>query len=115
MTRFSDVLGNSSALLPNAVYERDPTVNCQVHKAILYTMATCHSLRDVDDELLGDPLDVKMFKFTGWSFKEFAQKPSVVDQENKPDRPLSTARSPQSLECGNEDLPQSATVRPTMT
>ena len=33
-------------------------------------MATCHSLRVVDGELLGDPLDVKMFQFTGWSFEE---------------------------------------------
>lgn len=33
-------------------------------------MATCHSLRVVDCELLGDPLDVKMFQFTGWSYDE---------------------------------------------
>lgn len=33
-------------------------------------MATCHSLRVVDGELLGDPLDVKMFQFTGWSYEE---------------------------------------------
>jgi cation-transporting ATPase 13A3/4/5 len=37
---------------------------------MIYTMATCHSLRVVDDELLGDPLDVKMFQFTGWSYEE---------------------------------------------
>lgn len=24
----------------------------------------------VDGELLGDPLDVKMFQFTGWSYEE---------------------------------------------
>jgi cation-transporting ATPase 13A3/4/5 len=33
-------------------------------------MATCHSLRKVDDELIGDPLDLKMFEFTGWVFEE---------------------------------------------
>lgn len=33
-------------------------------------MATCHSLRVVDGELMGDPLDVKMFQFTGWSYEE---------------------------------------------
>lgn len=37
---------------------------------IICTMATCHSLRVVDGELLGDPLDIKMFEFTGWSFEE---------------------------------------------
>lgn len=36
----------------------------------MYAMATCHSLRVVDDELLGDPLDVKMFQFTNWTFEE---------------------------------------------
>jgi hypothetical protein len=33
-------------------------------------MATCHSLRVIDGELLGDPLDIKMFEFTGWTFEE---------------------------------------------
>ncbi|CAI5756413.1 unnamed protein product [Candida verbasci] len=33
-------------------------------------MATCHSLRNIDNELLGDPLDVKMFEFTKWDYKE---------------------------------------------
>lgn len=38
--------------------------------AALYTMATCHSLRSVDEELVGDPLDLKMFEFTTWAFEE---------------------------------------------
>ncbi|MBE3042990.1 HAD-IC family P-type ATPase [Candidatus Bathyarchaeota archaeon] len=40
------------------------------YRAALFTMATCHSLRAVDGELVGDPLDVKMFDFTGWRFEE---------------------------------------------
>lgn len=39
-------------------------------QAVLYTMATCHSLRSMDGELLGDPLDIKMFEFTNWFFEE---------------------------------------------
>lgn len=39
-------------------------------------MATCHSLRVVDGELLGDPLDVKMFQFTGWAYEEGGGQPS---------------------------------------
>lgn len=39
-------------------------------KFLLGGMATCHSLRLIDDELLGDPLDAKMFEFTGWNFEE---------------------------------------------
>lgn len=107
--RFSGVLGDSSTLLPGAAYQRDPTVNYQIHKAALYTMATCHSLRVVDDELLGDPLDVKMFEFTGWSFEEFAQKANVIDQEDGQNSPSSIARPPPGLEYGIDEMPQSAT------
>ena len=38
--------------------------------AILYTMTTCHSLKLVSGEIIGDPLDAKMFEFTGWTFEE---------------------------------------------
>ena len=74
-------------------------------------MATCHSLRVVDDELLGDPLDVKMFEFTGWSFEEFVQKANADDQEDDENSPLSIARPPPGLEYGIDEMaPQSATV-----
>lgn len=39
-------------------------------KNFLMSILTCHSLRVVDDELIGDPLDYKMFEFTGWSYDE---------------------------------------------
>ena len=104
------MLGDYSTLLPSAVYERDPTVDYQVHKAALHTMATCHSLRAVDDELLGDPLDVKMFEFTRWSFEEFAQNAKVSDQEDDQNRPLSIARPPPGLEYGLDETPPSTTV-----
>ena len=109
------MLGDFSTLLPGAVYERDPTVDYQVHKAALHTMATCHSLRVVDDELLGDPLDIKMFEFTGWSFEELAQNARVHDQEDDRNSPLSTARPPPGLGYGTDELPHSATVSPLMT
>lgn len=58
-----------------------PALSDKVHdlgkrKEIIHTMATCHSLRVVDDELLGDPLDVKMFQFTGWSYEESGNRAS---------------------------------------
>lgn len=37
---------------------------------LLSCMASCHSLRLIDDELLGDPLDAKMFEFANWNFEE---------------------------------------------
>ncbi|KAG6903012.1 hypothetical protein C0995_007445 [Termitomyces sp. Mi166 len=36
----------------------------------LYALTTCHSLKMVDGEVIGDPLDVKMFGFTGWTLEE---------------------------------------------
>lgn len=36
----------------------------------LYALATCHSLKMVNGEAIGDPLDVKMFGFTGWTLEE---------------------------------------------
>ncbi len=36
----------------------------------LHALATCHSLKMVDGEAIGDPLDMKMFSFTKWSLDE---------------------------------------------
>lgn len=36
----------------------------------LYALATCHQLKVVDGEFIGDPLDVKMFQFTKWHIEE---------------------------------------------
>ncbi|KAJ1965507.1 hypothetical protein GGI12_000729 [Dipsacomyces acuminosporus] len=33
-------------------------------------LATCHSLRLIDDQPVGDPLEVKMLEFTGWQMEE---------------------------------------------
>ncbi|KZT40553.1 hypothetical protein SISSUDRAFT_1044071 [Sistotremastrum suecicum HHB10207 ss-3] len=39
-------------------------------ESFLYALATCHSLKIVDGEIIGDPLDVRMFDFTGWMLEE---------------------------------------------
>lgn len=90
-------------MLPGAAFERDPTVDYQVHKAALYTMATCHSLRVVENELVGDPLDIKMFEFTGWSFEESGRKISAIGFEELDDVPTSIARPPAGLAYGIVD------------
>lgn len=33
-------------------------------------LATCHSLKVINDEAIGDPLDLKMFEFTDWEIEE---------------------------------------------
>lgn len=42
----------------------------QAHSDLLKALVSCHSLRVVDGELIGDPLDYKMFKFTDWEYEE---------------------------------------------
>ncbi|KAJ5757043.1 uncharacterized protein N7511_007225 [Penicillium nucicola] len=81
--KFSELLSETSDgffLSPetaNSAYDLDK------QRKIIYTMATCHSLRVVDDELLGDPLDVKMFQFTDWDFEEGGN--NVSDRAHKYD------------------------------
>ncbi|KAH8821701.1 P-type ATPase-like protein [Xylogone sp. PMI_703] len=95
--RFSDILPDASSLLPSR-YERDPTISYDTHKAILYTMTTCHSLRVVDSELVGDPLDVKMFDYTGWTFEEGEQKAGDMEDEDQGGLSPSIARPPSGME-----------------
>lgn len=101
--RFSEMLSDALSLLPGASYERDPTVEYDHHKAALYAMATCHSLRVVDGELVGDPLDLKMFNFTGWSFEEGEQKSGDADDEEQGGISPSIARPPPGMEYDLDD------------
>ena len=96
--RFTDMMNHSTALLPGATYERDPTVDYNANKAILYTMATCHSLRIVDDEFIGDPLDLKMFEFTNWQYEEGTGQAAVGEDEEDNSLQPSVARPPIGME-----------------
>jgi cation-transporting ATPase 13A2 len=57
--RFGDMLSEAQDVLPPSSYDRDPTVNYRVNRNILNTMATCHSLRLVDDELIGEIIPLR--------------------------------------------------------
>jgi len=37
---------------------------------LLHALTTCHNLKVVDGEVIGDPLDVKMFEYTHWRIDE---------------------------------------------
>ncbi|KAK2791510.1 hypothetical protein FQN53_002619 [Emmonsiellopsis sp. PD_33] len=91
--RFSDLLPESSTIVPYHSYDLDPTLDYRINREILYTMATCHSLRAVNGELIGDPLDVKMFEFTGWSFEEGEHNAAESDMDREYASP-SIARPP---------------------
>jgi cation-transporting ATPase 13A2 len=101
--RFSDILPDALSLLPGAAYERDPTMEYGNHKALLYSMATCHSLRVVENEFVGDPLDLKMFDFTGWSFEEGEQRPGNTEDEEQGGLSPSIARPPAGMEYDIDD------------
>lgn len=103
--RFSEILTDSMSVVPGASYERDPTIHYGANKSILYTMATCHSLRLIDDELVGDPLDLKMFQFTGWTFEEGEQKSGGGDEEEDRKLSPSVARPPPGMEYDIDDDP----------
>lgn len=56
---FSQMVGNVSALPDNSQ-----------SRNLVRAMASCHSLKLIDGKLMGDPLDEKMFEFTGWKLVE---------------------------------------------
>ena len=100
--RFSDLLRDASSLLPAGAYQRDPTVDYYIHRATLNTMATCHSLRVVDGSVVGDPLDIKMFEFTGWSLEENVESTNAPKQQTFGELAYSTVCPP----FGREHDPQ---------
>ncbi|CAK7567309.1 MAG: hypothetical protein SEPTF4163_005272 [Sporothrix epigloea] len=99
--RFGEVITKPSLLVPTEKSQRK-TSNSETityddaRRAALFTMATCHSLRSVDDELVGDPLDLKMFEFTNWTFDEGKQNMSrnQDDGENQGGLAPAVARPP---------------------
>jgi len=101
--RFGDILSEAPELLPPASYDRDPTVNYRVNKNMLHAMATCHSLRLVDDELIGDPLDLKMFQFTQWSFEESSPKTHHFVEPGTNQAAPAVARPPPGMEYDIDD------------
>ena len=80
--RFDGIVTKASALVPLHHIEPSSDDQYQMSRAALFTMATCHSLRSVDDELVGDPLDLKMFEFTGWTFEEGNQSGGGGDRDD---------------------------------
>lgn len=92
--RFTDVLSDPASLVPQRRSGTGDTATDSKLQAALFTMATCHSLRSVEDELVGDPLDLKMFEFTRWTFEEGRQGSNEADDENQGSLSPSVARPP---------------------
>ncbi|KAK2742253.1 p-type ATPase [Colletotrichum kahawae] len=98
--KFTDVLSDPSTLVPSRNQRSGDAAQDSKLKAALFTMATCHSLRVVDDELVGDPLDLKMFEFTRWSFEEGKQNLNEADDQDQGSLSPSVARPPEEY-CGS--------------
>lgn len=63
------------------LHSRDSTLP-QSLETMLHVMSTCHSLRIVDGEVIGDPLDLKMFQFTNWTYEEGTQATENSDDDD---------------------------------
>lgn len=69
--RFSDEMKSSSEI------EADKNNANTTSDRIFHAMATCHSLKLVNEELVGDPLDHKMFDFIDWELEESGGATSI--------------------------------------
>ncbi|KAK0626684.1 hypothetical protein B0T14DRAFT_421988 [Immersiella caudata] len=92
--RFSETLTDPNAFVPGHDHGSGIQGSKDTQKAALYIMATCHSLRSVENELVGDPLDLKMFEFTQWTFEEGSQGSGNPDDEEQGTLHPSIARPP---------------------
>ncbi|TBU30250.1 P-type ATPase [Dichomitus squalens] len=60
----------------------------------LHALSTCHSLKMVDGEIIGDPLDVKMFEFTKWTLEEgHVAGTAVVKNKSGGERPAALVQT----------------------
>ncbi|KUI58868.1 hypothetical protein VP1G_06104 [Cytospora mali] len=95
--RLDDVLDDPAVMARRIGTDANGDEPYAMQKAALFTMATCHSLRSVDDELVGDPLDLKMFEFTRWSYEEGQQSSAGDDDEENRGLSPSIARPPPEM------------------
>ncbi|KAK3297543.1 uncharacterized protein B0H64DRAFT_339399 [Chaetomium fimeti] len=92
--RFTDLLTQPDDIVPDHSTNPGGVDHTDTRNAALYTMATCHSLRIVDGEPVGDPLDLKMFEFTGWSYEEGNMGGANADDEEQGNLRPSVAKPP---------------------
>lgn len=57
-----------SQLKPNLIVEAQSLNDSS--PVLMLALATCHSIKSVNDEFIGDPLDLKMFEWTNWILEE---------------------------------------------
>lgn len=48
----------------------DEDIDTSIESNTLGCMVTCHCIAEVKGHFIGDPLDIEMFKATGWTLDE---------------------------------------------
>lgn len=62
---------------------------------LLHALATCHALKIVDGEIIGDPLDLRMFEFTNWTLEEGKEGISRPSIDGTPRKAATTSKVPE--------------------
>ncbi|KAG0374958.1 hypothetical protein BGX24_009717 [Mortierella sp. AD032] len=62
--KFGEMLNNVDEI------HHAPATILEKTMSLLFAMTTCHSVKSLNGELIGDPLDLKMFEFTQWTLEE---------------------------------------------
>lgn len=84
--------------LHSDIAEVPPTGGPDGKTPLAYALATCHGLKKVNDEVIGDPLDVEMFNFTGWVLEEGRSgKPAAPGSQDKAKPNGKAVERPQTL------------------
>ena len=110
---FCDLLTNISEWLPQSASEHIAESVDTSHRVIVHLMATCHSLKLVDGELVGDPLDIKMFEFTGWSLEECLQQDPLGYEGAQQTIPEMIVRPPLAEKFEDDTIGATASNTPT--
>ncbi|KDE02331.1 hypothetical protein MVLG_07113 [Microbotryum lychnidis-dioicae p1A1 Lamole] len=78
---------------------------------LLHALATCHALKIVDGEVIGDPLDLRMFDFTNWTLeegKEAAKTKAPNSEAAKHRKHASSARAAATPGSASSKVPERA-------
>ncbi|KAK0138247.1 putative cation-transporting ATPase 13A3 [Merluccius polli] len=88
--------------------EFDPSKESLVYTPFVVCMASCHSLTNINGELSGDPLDLKMFATTGWILEEPTEEETAL---HNPIMPTVVRPPKHALSEANENIKLSETMR----
>ncbi|OUM58256.1 hypothetical protein PIROE2DRAFT_48109 [Piromyces sp. E2] len=86
-----------------------------------FAMATCHNLKVINGKLIGDPLDVEMFKFIDWSIQEndgsidglstiVRPKNNINFEKEKRMNEIDSVNSPQTLDQYSIDIEENSRI-----